>query len=221
MTMPEHNEEAEVTERVYAPATERVPKEPVPGHRTYVEHTDEGTPERQATTGPGEPSFARVERPSQTEQDWAAASYSNPAFTTPPPESGGGGPGMMAGACAVGTIAAGAAIAWLFVRRRRERNKPINRWRRQALHAAEDMRQRASEMREHVPSSDELQRPGGIGLLATLLPMAIILWQQQRRSSQKHAVVAVTDADWQGRLSALKERWSPRRLEMERVSISR
>src|SRR5918911_292551 len=35
-------------ERVYAPASERVPKEPVPGHRDFIEHTDPATPERQS-----------------------------------------------------------------------------------------------------------------------------------------------------------------------------
>src|SRR5689334_10806593 len=32
-------------ERVYAPASERVPKDPVPGHREMIAHTDPHTPE--------------------------------------------------------------------------------------------------------------------------------------------------------------------------------
>src|SRR5690242_18268794 len=35
-------------ERVYAPASERVPVSAVPGHRDMVDHPDTGTPERQA-----------------------------------------------------------------------------------------------------------------------------------------------------------------------------
>src|SRR5437870_1876681 len=54
-----------VGERVYAPASERVPREPVPGHRDFVEHPDTHTPERQAVAGgEEEPSFTRVPRPS-------------------------------------------------------------------------------------------------------------------------------------------------------------
>jgi hypothetical protein len=42
------DEEPEVGQRVFAPAWERVPKEPVPGHDEIVNHTDEETPERRA-----------------------------------------------------------------------------------------------------------------------------------------------------------------------------
>jgi hypothetical protein len=35
------------------------------------------------------------------------------------------------------------------------------------------------------------------------------------------ASAAVSDLDWQKRLSALKKRWDPSRLELEKVSISR
>src|SRR5678816_644664 len=38
---------APLTERVYAPASERVPVDPVPGHREMIEHTDPHTPERE------------------------------------------------------------------------------------------------------------------------------------------------------------------------------
>src|SRR6266516_2925589 len=75
-----------VGERVYAPASERVPREPVPGHRDFVEHPDTHTPERVAagqvqpqssTASSTEPSFARVARPS-TNSD-------NPGMTEMPP----------------------------------------------------------------------------------------------------------------------------------------
>src|SRR5919199_503615 len=59
-------------ERVYAPASERVPKPPVPGHRDLVQHPDEATPERQAVSGPQDgtvhrsPSWRRVRVPGGT-----------------------------------------------------------------------------------------------------------------------------------------------------------
>jgi hypothetical protein len=39
---------AESTERVYAPASARVPKAPAPGHEALVNQLDATTPERQA-----------------------------------------------------------------------------------------------------------------------------------------------------------------------------
>src|SRR5438445_6997545 len=55
---------------VYAPASERVPVNPVAGHRDFIEHPDTHTPEREAANGPsmdtGEPTFARVARPTTT-----------------------------------------------------------------------------------------------------------------------------------------------------------
>jgi uncharacterized membrane protein len=55
-------------ERVYAPASERVPKPPVPGHRDFVEHPDQSTPERRAANHPSSDMHARVrvERPRAT-----------------------------------------------------------------------------------------------------------------------------------------------------------
>src|SRR5512138_3523998 len=62
---PKPEDRAEpLPERVYAPASERVPKEPVEGHRQVIEHPDPSTPERAAAgAGQTEPSFARVSRP--------------------------------------------------------------------------------------------------------------------------------------------------------------
>ena len=73
-----------VAERVYAPASERVPVNAVPGHRDFVERIDEATPERQAASHyesmPPEPTFTRVERPStaQTNQPWTPSPMSTP-----------------------------------------------------------------------------------------------------------------------------------------------
>src|SRR5690349_4430778 len=62
------DQDAGVSERVYAPASERVPKT-VEGYRDVIEHPDNATPERQATghastspamTSDAEPSFTRV-----------------------------------------------------------------------------------------------------------------------------------------------------------------
>jgi hypothetical protein len=40
--------ESESTERVYAPASARVPKRPAPGHEALVQQVDATTPERRA-----------------------------------------------------------------------------------------------------------------------------------------------------------------------------
>jgi hypothetical protein len=196
-------------ERVYAPASERVPKDPVPGHREFVERTDESTPERQAVGSP-EPTFTRVERPSSAPQ---TAWNPSPTFSNMGEDSGGTWFGLPTRVGAVAALAGAAAGLWFYARWRRERDKPINRWRRQAWQAA-------SEMRDRMPPPEELQRPGGVGLLATALSIGVILWQKSRAQA-KTPVQAVSDADWQQRLASLKERWSPRRVEMERFSISR
>jgi hypothetical protein len=208
-------------ERVYAPASERVPKAPVPGHRDFVERTDESTPERQAVGSPTEPTFTRVERPSQ--QPWSPPPMStsaSPTFSSMGEDRGNGWFGLPAGAGAAAALAGAAAGVWFYARWRRERDKPINRWRRQAWQTAYQARQAAYEVRDRMPPGDELQRPGGIGLLATALSIAVILWQKSRSRSTP-PMQAVAEADWQQRLSNLKERWSPRRVEMEKFSISR
>jgi hypothetical protein len=235
-------------ERVYAPASERVPKEPVPGHRDMVEHTDTATPERQAVaeeTSESEPTFARAARPStpppETPMASAAAPYTTRASstTTPMPTpiptpyaSPSATPGVQSawdehaerpmwqrGGTLMGfgwlVLPACAVVGvWWYMRRRREQNKPINRLRRRALHTA-------AEIREHVPSSDDLVQPA-MGVLAALLSTGVMVGRQvQRQRTFKRATGAVSDADLQKRLNALKERWHPGRLELEKISISR
>ena len=97
----------------------------------------------------------------------------------------------------------------------RERNKPINRLRRQA-------RQAADEIRERVPSGEEAARPA-IGLGTAVLSILLLVWQQsQQRARQADKLVTrKTDVDWQKRLNRLKDRWTPGRLELEKISISR
>jgi hypothetical protein len=224
-------------ERVYAPASERVPVAPVPGHRELTDHTDSHTPEREAAshtaTLSSAPAYARETRP-------GSATTSNPAYNTYDDatwnngaRSGGLPFGLGLGWVALGV--GGGVGGWLFLRWQRERNKPINRLRRQA-------KQAAGELRERVPSSpEEAVRPAA-GLTTALLSIAIIVWQQaQARSRQADKVVsrqtkqagkradkvvgraaeAMADVDWQKRLKTLKKRWDPSRLELEKISISR
>jgi hypothetical protein len=208
-------------ERVYAPASERVPKAPVPGHRDMVEHPDTHTPEREAAahTTPmgGEPAFARVARPSTMTETPTPGAYgssmSNPAFRTSE-ESGtrrSRAPLFMGLGVSWFTVVFASVGIWLYMRWQRERNKPINRLRRQALFAA-------TQIRERMPNRDEAARPA-MGVTTAMLTLLMVLWQQSRR--QPRATDAVSDADWQQRLQHLKERWTPRRVELEKVSISR
>jgi hypothetical protein len=77
-----------------------------------------------------------------------------------------------------------------------------------------------------------------MGLTTALLSLALVLWRQaqsraedadkvvgrQARRADKaarHAAEAVSDVDWQKRLTKLKERWNPSRLELEKVLMSR
>jgi hypothetical protein len=112
---------------------------------------------------------------------------------------------------------------WLVMRWQRERNKPMNRLRRQAARAAEELRSRA-------PTPREAARPA-MGLTTALLSLAVLMWQQSqqrshtasKRSKQmsRRAARAVAETDWQKRLTHLKDRWNPARLELEKIQISR
>lgn len=244
--------DAPVGERVYAPASERVPVEPMPGHREFTEHTDTHTREREAAgtgsgqpaTGGGEPSFTRVTRPSATQPGDAftpAAYGSTPQKPFGTPEDSAWNGGGMSGGLPFGLlglmvlgIAAGVG-GWLYVRWQRERNKPINRIRRQA-------KQAAGEIRDRVPSSPEEAIKPAAGLTTALLSILILLWQQARAGSLEsaqtvvehgkkaakrgddaitRAAEAVSELDWQKRLTTLKRRWNPGRLELGKISISR
>jgi hypothetical protein len=219
-----------LAERVYAPASERVPVDPVPGHREVLEHVDQATPERQANQHDGtpvssEPSFTRVERPStaQPNQPWTpspmstpySSPQSNPTFNTSPRSSRPGWLGLPFGIGSVLVVAAGGFGAWMFMRWQQERNKPINRIRRQAYATALQLRDRA-------PRTDELRdQPAGLGL-AALVPIGLVVWRQmQAQRARRIEIESMADTDWHHRLSQLKERWSPRRLELEKFSISR
>jgi hypothetical protein len=235
-----------VGERVYAPASERVPREPVPGHREVVEHPDTHTPERVAAQSFDEPSFARVARPGTNSDDVYVppVSADNSSRSTWLPMGVGWAVGI--GMCA------GIGI-WLWMRWQRERNKPINRIRRQARQTASQARQTAAELRERMPSTDEAAVPA-VGLSTAVLPILVWAWQRSRarrpetemrgrarevrgraeqaaRRGQKaarwsdraarQAAQTVSEIDWQQRLAGLKELWHPVRLEQEKAAITR
>lgn len=224
-----------VGERVYAPASERVPRDPVPGHRDFVDRTDTSTTERQSATStvtptmtetPSEPTFTRVPRPGTTPPSYMAAEApAEERWMSPSPAMFPIGVGW-AIACGVGV--------WLFMRWRRERNKPMNRLRRQALQA----RRTAYELRDRMPDIPEEATRPAMGLGTVLLSIAVFLWQQsQTRSraqavshrmgkvsrrmdkSSKHARKAMEDAEWQERLMQLRDRWNPSWLELDKVSL--
>lgn len=235
--------DAGVGERVYAPASERVPREPVPGHRDFVDHTDTSTPERQAahetsplaepsSVGPGgsEPSFTRVARPSD------ASPTSSEAGQMWNQSMGNRRMWWMPMAWATSALFWSAVGIWLWMRWRRERNKPINRIRRQA-------RQTAADLRSRMPDPDEAARPA-VGLSTALISVLLLVWQQSRSRSgasdriqpvrsrassaldrttrsARGAAQTISDIDWQTRLAHLKERWTPTRVELEKTSISR
>jgi hypothetical protein len=187
-------------ERVYAPASERVPRQPVPGHRDFVEHPDTHTPERVAAgqvepQSSSEPSFTRVERPSTNSDDPAmpqmATESPSRSMWLPIGIGWGGGVGMCAG---VGI--------WLWMRWRRERNKPINRIRRQARQTAAELRDRtrqtADELRGRVPLSDEATVPA-VGLSTAVLPILVWAWQRSRSRSAQSEARRRADSEVRGR----------------------
>jgi hypothetical protein len=250
MTSPENNKKPEdqaqtpespapIAEPVYAPASERVPRT-VPDYGDVVSKTDTGTPERQASSP--EPSYTRPSYSSTTTEA---------AWDTPTDDwmtDGGMKPKRFAW---VAAAVAGGIGVWLYVRWKRERNKPINRLRRQARQAAGQARERASALREQMPNlpefPDEARRPA-IGLGTALLPLAVLIWQRAQSRSRtevasrqasrradkmsgqakkmgkqvsKQAADTLSESDWMARLQQLKDAWTARRVEIEKVKITR
>ncbi|HEX8969643.1 MAG TPA: hypothetical protein VF937_17300 [Chloroflexota bacterium] len=209
-------------ERVYAPASERVPRQPVPGHRDFVEHPDTHTPERQAIAGAqdAEPSFTRVARPSTaTDDDEASNGVDSDWRQGRWLSSSTGGMGLRPlglGWLALGMC--GGVGVWLWVRWRRERNKPINRIRRQALYTAAHARHTANELRERVPefSAPDAARPA-VGLGTALLSLAVLMWQQSR--SRQASRAAAEARSQKKRLMHMRDRWMPL-LEPARRAVS-
>jgi hypothetical protein len=233
-----------VAEPVYAPASERVPKT-VPGYNDVVSNTDPATPERQSVgaAADAEPSFTRVPRPTYapTADDSVQTAWDTPSSDWMSNASSGGGLPIRMGWLGVGIV--GGVGVWLWMRWQRERNKPINRFRRQARHAAGQARQRATALREQIPDLPDIpsdaRRPA-VGLGTALLTLAVVLWQQSQARSReeeaareaarsakearnvgKRAIDLAADVDWMERLQHLRDLWNPTRVELEKVSIPR
>jgi hypothetical protein len=209
----------------------------VDGGAPVVPSSEAATPEHQAvtTTPDTEPAFARVPRPSPTPPaDTAQTSWDT---TNSDWMSGGGSGGsMLMWLGWVGLGLGSAAGAWLWLRwqrEQRERNKPINRLRRQARDAAGQARVRATALREQMPDLPEFpveaRRPA-VGLGTALLGLAVIVWQQAQarsreeqaaREASERAAAAVSEGDWAERLQHLRDLWNPDRVELEKISIPR
>jgi hypothetical protein len=101
--------DAPAGERVYAPASERVPREPAPGHREVIQHMDSRTPERETF-----------------ERRWPDPTDDEP--TAPDTGLQQRVMFMAIGLSWLAVTASGVSL-WLIVRWRRERNKPVNRMR--------------------------------------------------------------------------------------------
>ena len=190
-----------VSERVYAPASARVPKEPVPGHDDIVDAADPNTPERRAAgwSQPASPTTWREpagmptesSRPDETSYLWNNAST---------------GPDWKLPAAAVGAAAlAGAIGGWLYYQRwQRERNRPINRLRRQArevVYVVVDRLPSRDELVEVLPGPEQARPAGGAGLLA--LALAFLASRILQRRSRREAVVDQA----QDHLSDASEKW--------------
>jgi hypothetical protein len=226
-----------VGERVYAPASERVPREPVPGHRDFVEHPDTHTPERMAAgqaepEAATEPPFTRVARPS-TNSDAAYSSamtnespMSTPSESPMPDEPSSRGMWLPMGiGWAVGVgMCAGVGI-WLWMRWQRERNKPINRIRRQARQTASQARQTAYELRDRMPSTDEAAVPA-VGLSTAVLPILVWAWQRSRSRSAQSELRGRTESEARGRAEKAVRRgqkaarWSDRAARQAMQTVS-
>jgi hypothetical protein len=240
-----------VVERVYAPASERVPRT-VEGHRDVIEHTDSGTPERQAMgeassspvgTSNAEPSFTRVPRPSNGPGE-DNGDYSHDVGWSPQGNrwmsNMSGGSAVPLGISWLTLGVCGGVGIWLWMRWQRERNRPINRLRRQARQTATLARDRAYTLYEQMPDlpdfPDEARRPA-VGLGTALLSLAVVLWRMSQRRSQAEDAraradkasskvrrradkasrqasdigkQAMADLDWQERVMLLRELWRER-----------
>lgn len=193
------------TERVYAPASERVPKRPAPGHEDIVGHVDRSTPERRAA---GAPTDREAPDPGKgPESRWfagtaGATGSANGGWATSPydaPQRTGGGMwrGVLFG-LGMGTLplAAGLAVGlYLYRRREQERNKPINRLRRGVVHAGSAVAERIPSREvlvRYVPDRERAQPLGigGVALLALAMLAQRLIERRQSESSSPSTVAA-------------------------------
>ena len=230
----DHTVEDEIakTQRVYAPPSERVPREPLPGHRDLVEHTDDATPERQSahpTKDQPNPTPGSATQSASTPgqapvADAARPSYAwNPTPATPTYQPDAGSfhldrrTGLGIGAGWLALIGCGVGV-WLYLRWRRERNKPINRLRRQALRAASEVRARVpspEDVMHAIPLSEEQAKPAA-SAAAMLLSLAVLILRRMRQPSEfderrkeasdrfERATERARAFDWQERLASLR-----------------
>jgi hypothetical protein len=204
MTTPEHRpedsaiEQESAAEPVYAPASERVPRT-VPEYGDGVSQTDAGTAERQAAAqaaSDAEPSVTRVARPPYAATDTGEAAWDTPDSTWMSRRPGGGLLPLGLGWLTFGIV--GGVGFWLWLRHRREQNKPINRFRRRARQAASDAQRRAAALREQMPDLPEMpelpyQARPAIGLGTALLSLALIVWQQSQSRSRAETEAAAPE----------------------------
>jgi hypothetical protein len=94
-------------------------------------------------------------------------------------------------------MCAGVGI-WLWMRWQRERNKPINRIRRQARQTASQARQTAYELRDRMPSTDEAAVPA-VGLSTAVLPILVWAWQRSRSRSAQSELRGRAESEGRGR----------------------
>lgn len=181
-------------ERVYAPASARVAKPPVPGHRDMIEHTDPSTPERRAAGGsPGGrvrtsrgrrrvriPSGSSAREQQRVRDQWLGIGVSWAAL-----------------------FACGAAGTWLYLRWQQEQNRPANRLRRQAERAAH-------EIRDHVPEVPEGSSTA-MSLAAALLSTGLVVWRRLHTSRTEQSI----EETFEPRLSGWLDRWLPHQVQAE------
>jgi hypothetical protein len=189
------------------------------GFQSAPGNGSQGAPRFQSIPGNGE---AGSRAGAQDAPSWQSGPAYQPALPMP---SESRRPALFFGLGVSWLTVIGASVGfWLFLRWRRERNKPVNRLRRQA-------RQTASLIRERVPTSREAAAKPALGLSAALASSLIVMWQQSRarhtdkaarkaNRTARHAAEAVSDVDWYQQLAQLKQRWSPKRVELEKTWIS-
>lgn len=171
-------------ERVYAPASERVPKPPVPGHEQLVSTTDPATPERRSAGTPAAFHEGAQGAGPTGQARSSAATLPPPRPWSPPPAVTRGDAersrtplvfGLSAGSAAL--IGASAGGAWWYARWRREQARPINRVRRQVRRTASAVGDRLPNLPsrdavlERLPDAEQARPAGGAGL--TLLLAAL------------------------------------------------
>lgn len=176
-------------ERVYAPASARVPIPPAPGHEQMVSNIDTNTAERRAAslTGAGSPQVGRS-------PGYRAGGGLNGSYVEPATRNGllwgivGGSAAAMAGMTIGG---------WLYAqRRKRERNRPINRARR-ALATVRQRLPEGQDLSEYLPRGDVARPASGVGaaILSIVLPLAIRSLSQRLASKPSLAERARSQAD--------------------------